>query len=210
MNGKRKRYALILGSILVLTAVVGTLTYLPVHGEEEIYESVIRVHVLAHSDSEEDQAVKLQVRDAVVSFVEEAMQYVITLEEAKHWLQENLVGIQSVANGVLEDLGLQDRATVTLRKEAFPMRAYDTFSLPSGVYESLRITIGAGEGQNWWCVVFPTLCLPAAGAQTEDVAAGAGFSQELTHTVTRKEGYRIRFLFLDVLGKMENFFFKME
>ena len=175
--------------------------------KQTLRESLIRLHVVAASDTQEDQAVKLQVRDAVIAYVEEALSHVMTVEEAKVWLQENLPGIQAAANDVLRKLGLSDTAVVTLASEAFPEREYDTFSLPSGIYESLRVTIGEGQGRNWWCVVFPELCLPAAGESTEDVAAGAGFSEELTDTVTRKNGYTIRFYFLDVLGRIENFFF---
>lgn len=178
-----------------------------VSDKQELGDSLIRLHVVAASDSQEDQAVKLQVRDAVVAFVDEAMSHVMTLEEAKAWLRENLPGIEKAANDVLQKLGMEQRAVVTLAREAFPKRDYDTFSLPSGVYESLRVTIGKGQGHNWWCVVFPTLCLPAAGESAADVAAGAGFSDTLTHTVTQQDGYTVRFYFLDVLGKIENFFF---
>ena len=170
-------------------------------------DSLIRLHVVAASDSEEDQQVKLQVRDAVIAYVEGALGHVMTLQEAKAWLQENLPGIQDAANQVLRKLGLAATAQVSLQQETFGQREYDTFSLPSGVYESLRITIGAGEGKNWWCVVFPSLCLPAAGESTEDIAAGAGFSEELTDTITKQEGYVLRFYFLDLLGRLENFFF---
>ena len=172
-----------------------------------LQDSLIRLHVVAASDSAADQSVKLQVRDAVVGYVENALDDVMTIEEAKAWLQDHLPDIQQAANRVLEDLGLCYKAVVTLTAEAFPRRDYDTFSLPSGVYESLRVTLGDGQGQNWWCVVFPSLCLPAAGEDTESVAAGAGFSDGLTGAVTGKPTYRIRFFFLDVLGKVENFFF---
>lgn len=175
--------------------------------KKDLQHSVIRLHVVGASDSEEDQMVKLQVRDAVVSYVEEAMRHVMSVEEAKAWLKENIPGIEKAANDVLSQLGFSLRAAVSLKGEAFPVRHYDTFSLPSGVYESIRVTIGAGQGRNWWCVVFPSLCLPAAGENIQDVAAGAGFDQTLTNTVTGKQGYQIRFYFMDVLGKIENFFF---
>lgn len=172
---------------------------------QSLRDGLIRLHVVAASDTQEDQNVKLKVRDAVISYVDQAMQHVMTVEEAKAWLQENLPGIRDAANDVLQKLGLEDRAEVTLESEAFPVRHYDTFSLPSGVYDALRVTIGEGEGRNWWCVVFPSLCLNAAGV--EDVAAGAGFSQDLGNTITGQQGYQLRFYFLDVLGKIENFFF---
>ena len=175
--------------------------------KQALGQSVIRLHVVGASDSEEDQAVKLQVKDAVVDYVEQAMAHVMTFEEAKTWLKENLPGIAQTANAVLAKMGLTDTVAVSFDREAFPVRHYDTFSLPSGVYDALRITIGEGLGRNWWCVVFPNLCLPAAGETTEDVAAGAGFDGELTNTLTGQQGYQLRFYFLDILGKIENFLF---
>lgn len=172
-----------------------------------LQDSLIRLHVVAASDTEEDQAVKLQVRDAVIAYVEQAMANVMTVEEAKAWLRENLPGIADAANAVLEKLGLDYGAAVTFQEEAFPVRDYETFSLPSGVYSSLRITLGRGQGHNWWCVVFPSLCLPAVGESADSVAAGAGFSDSLTGAVTGQKGYRLRFYFLDVWGKIENYFF---
>lgn len=192
----------VLGILALLAQYIGI-----VGDQKQLTDGLIRLHVVAASDSQEDQNIKLQVRDAVVGYVEEAMRHVMTLEEAKAWLEDNLPLIQQAANGVLSKLGLSHKAVVTLAQEAFPVRHYDSFSLPSGVYETLRVTIGEGQGKNWWCVVFPSLCLPAAGEDTREVAVGAGFSQKLTDTLTRQDGYQLRFYFLDVLGKIENFFF---
>ena len=96
----------------------------------------------------------------------------------------------------------------TLDKEVFDTRYYDTFTLPAGVYEALRITIGEGEGKNWWCVGFPTLCLPATSEGFEDVAAGAGFPDTLTAALEGERGYRVRFILLDLLGKWQGKNFK--
>ena len=172
---------------------------------QNLQDSVIRLHVVAASDSREDQAVKLQVRDAVVAFVEEAMGHVMTLREAKEWLRQNLPAMEAAANEVLQKLGFSDRATVTLGKEAFPLRHYDTFSLPSGVYESLRVTIGEGKGQNWWCVAFPGLCLPATASGFEEAASCAGLSAGLIATLEEESDYEIRFWLLDAIGRLENF-----
>ena len=174
---------------------------------QKLTDDLIRLHVVAASDTAEDQQTKLQVRDAVIGFVDEAMTHVMTYEEAKVWVEANLPEIQQAANDVLDRLGSAYEAVVTFTREAFPKREYDSFSLPAGVYQSLRITLGPGDGHNWWCVVFPSLCMPAAGEDTESVAAGAGFSDTLTDTVTGKQGYQVRFYILDVLGRLENFFF---
>lgn len=170
-------------------------------------DHLIRLHVVANSDSAEDQAVKLQVKDAVVERLEQIMQQMPDAKEAKTYLQSKLSELQEYVNGLLADMGVNAKATVTLQREAFGVRAYDTFALPSGVYESLRIEIGEGVGKNWWCVVFPSLCIPATSEGFSDVAAGAGFSDTLVSTLTGQSGYEIRFFLLDCLGRLENLFF---
>ncbi|MGN0998080.1 MAG: stage II sporulation protein R [Faecousia sp.] len=173
-----------------------------------VTDQLIRLHVVANSDSAEDQAVKLRVKDAVVEKLEQIMQNMPNAQQAREYLQSKLPELEELANRVLAEAGFQTKATVSLRQESFGTRQYDTFALPSGVYESLRIEIGSGEGQNWWCVVFPTLCIPATSEGFSDAAAGSGFSDTLTSTLTGQPGYEIRFFFLDCLGKMENLFFR--
>ena len=175
--------------------------------KQTLREELIRLHVVAASDSAEDQAVKLQVRDAVIDSLRQALADAADMAQAKAYIESHLPQIEAAANRVLRELGVEDSATVTFLEEAFPLRQYDTFSLPSGIYESLRITIGDGQGKNWWCVVVPSLCFQSTSADVEDVAAGAGFSDGLSNAVTRQEGYQIRFFFLDLLGKIENYFF---
>ena len=171
---------------------------------ETLKNQVVRLHVVGASDSEADQAIKLQVRDGVLDSLKETMQDVTNAEEAKAFLAENLAMIETTANQVLEEVGCGDRAFVTLQTEAFGTRVYDTFTLPAGIYDALRITIGEGEGRNWWCVVFPSLCMPDTTQGFEAVAVGAGFSDDLTDTLTGE--YEVRFLLLDLLGQVENFF----
>lgn len=171
-------------------------------------EELIRLHVVAASDSTEDQAIKLRVRDAVLEGLQQAMEEISDVEAAKAYLRENLPKVTALANNALKAAGYDGEAVVTFCRENFDKRIYDTFTLPAGVYESLRIVIGEGEGKNWWCVVFPEFCIPAAGTEFEDVAAGAGFSDSLTGALTGEEPYEIRFFLLDLLGKLENKFFK--
>jgi stage II sporulation protein R len=171
---------------------------------------LIRLHVVANSDSEEDQALKLQVRDRVLEYLQDNMEEEWDVQEAKAYLQDNLSKVEEEISSFLLSKGLDDACVVSLGQEAFGVRDYDTFSLPSGVYESLRITIGHGEGKNWWCVVFPRLCLPAVSRDFEETAVGAGFSNALVPTLQQKEGYEVRFFLLDVLGRIENFFFQIQ
>lgn len=166
-------------------------------------DNLIRLHVVAASDSGEDQAVKLEVRDAVIDALQAQMDASMDAQEAKEYLSAHLADLEQVANETLSRAGSTDRATVTLAMEEFPTRAYDTFSLPAGIYESLRVTIGAGEGHNWWCVVFPSLCVPATSADFSDAAVSAGFPEDLADTLAGD--YEVRFFLLDCLGRLENF-----
>ncbi len=172
----------------------------------QLKNELIRMHIVANSDLPEDQAVKLQVKDALVSYLQPIMQSTGNKEEAFCYIRENLQQLEEKANQVLSNLGENKTATVRLVKEKFNVRKYDTFSLPSGIYDSLRVEIGDGEGQNWWCVAFPTLCMPATTDEFADQAASSGFSDTLIKTVSEEDGYEIRFFFLDFLGKVENFF----
>ena len=178
------------------------------HNKEQLRRNLIRFHVVANSDSEWDQSVKLQVRDAVIGSLQKELNALGDMEAAKAYLTENLPKIQKIANETLKALGVEQEAVVSLCREAFGKREYETFSLPAGVYESLRIVIGEGQGHNWWCVVFPSLCLPATTEGFEEVAAGAGFSEDLQNTLAKEEGYEVRFFFLDALGSLENIFFE--
>jgi len=173
---------------------------------EQLDTELIRLHVVANSDSDTDQSVKLRVRDAVVESLTEAMADISDIDEAKAYLRENLPKIEQTAKTCLRGLGYDDTVTATLDTEVFDTRHYETFSLPAGVYDALRITIGEGAGKNWWCVVFPTLCIPATSDGFENVAAGAGFPDALTAALQREDGYELRFYLLDLLGKMEGYF----
>lgn len=175
-----------------------------VRDRETLNSDLIRLHVVGQSDSDEDQKVKLQVRDAILAYLETAMNEMPDMETAKQYLQTNLHDLEEISNQALQVAGSTAKAVVTLAKESFPTRHYDTFSLPAGVYESLRVTIGEGEGKNWWCVVFPKLCVGATGAEMEDTAVGAGFSEELSDTLAGEPQTKVRFFVLDCLGWLEN------
>lgn len=175
---------------------------------QRLRQELIRLHVVANSDSPADQVLKLQVRDAVTDSLKSDLQKISDVRQAKQYLQEKLPYIQSVANQTLRSLGCEESVEVSLCREEFDTRVYDTFTLPAGVYHALRIVIGEGQGKNWWCVVFPGLCIPAASDGFEDVAAGAGFPDALNESLTGEEGYELRFGILDAMGKLENILFE--
>jgi len=167
-------------------------------------DELIRLHVVAASDSHEDQALKLRVRDAVTDSLSRELENLRDTDAAEAYLQENLPKIQMLAESVLRQHGCGDPVSVSFMTEEFGKRVYDTFSLPSGIYKSLRIRIGKAKGRNWWCVVFPSLCLPATCDGFEDAAQCAGLPDDLIATLEGENGYEIRLFLLDVLGRIEN------
>ena len=167
----------------------------------ELREGLLRLHVVGASDSKEDQDVKLLVRDAVLASLEEGLDDLTDPAAACDYVARMLPKVKAAADRCLQEAGFSDTAQVSLTEEAFPTRDYDTFSLPAGVYQALRVVIGEGEGQNWWCVVFPKLCMSAASEEFREMST---FSDTLNDSLTGK--YEIRFWLLDQLGRIENFF----
>ena len=132
----------------------------------ELRQEVLRIHILADSDLETDQAVKLQVRDAVLEVINRDFSGDGTLEGTIACLEGELDRIEETADQVLEEAGMPYRARAELTEMYFTTREYerngDTFSMPAGRYQALRVTLGSGEGHNWWCVAYPPMCIDAA------------------------------------------------
>lgn len=191
--------------LIVILLILGAIYAYSIYRDRQtLNNQVIRLHVVADTDDPEDQEIKLLVRDEILKLVNTIKSDALTKEDALALLQDQLPRLQEAANRVLQQSGKDYQAEVTLQQEAFPTRIYDTFSLPAGIYDSLRVTLGSGEGKNWWCVVFPDLCASAA-AVVEETAVEAGFSDTLSKTLTQEEGYEVRFWVLDCWGKMQNF-----
>ena len=187
--------------VLVLSLfLLGTL----IADKQYLNKDVLRLHVVANSDSQEDQSIKLRVKDALLDYFESNLSGITDAQAAKEFLSDHLADVQEVANKTLSTLGVTDNAKVSLTREKFGVREYDTFSLPSGMYESLRVEIGEAAGKNWWCVVFPALCSGATGEDFKATAVSSGMSSGLSNTLVEEDGYEIRFFFLDWLGKIEN------
>lgn len=174
--------------------------------KQALKENLIRFHVVANSNDEKDQKDKLCVRDALIKYLQSNMRNVSNVQDAEEYLKGQLTKLEELANQTLQELGSDLKARVTLLQEEFGIREYDTFSLPSGLYKSLRVEIGEAEGKNWWCVVFPSLCIPKNNGGFVDTAVSAGMDQELADTLSNDDGYEIRFFFLDCFGKLENLF----
>lgn len=171
----------------------------------EIRQDVLRMHVIANSDSAEDQAVKLKVRDAVLEAGEDLFDGTLTAEGAEQVLDSDIERLKNAAQTVLTENGFDYGVRVEIGKDYFNTRTYDgEVTLPAGEYEAVRVILGEGQGQNWWCVMFPPMCLPAAEADTEisDV-----LTQNEEDVVKSNPKYEARFKIVELF---ENFYRKIK
>ncbi|MCF2664233.1 stage II sporulation protein R [Oscillibacter valericigenes] len=163
------------------------------HTQDELADKVVRLHVLANSDSEEDQALKLQVRDAVLDRAEDLLAQSSSRAEAEAKLRGQLLEFERLAEAVVREAGYDYEVTAELTDTEFPTREYEGFTLPAGEYLALRILIGEAAGRNWWCVVFPPLCT-AATADVPASAMAAGFTEDEVRLITEEDrGYVLKF-----------------
>ena len=161
--------------------------------QDELAGKVVRLHVLANSDSEEDQALKLKVRDVVLERATAILEQSADRREAESRLRGELLELERIAAEEIAAEGYNYPVTVELENTDFPTKEYDGFTLPAGEYLALRVIIGEGQGQNWWCVVFPPLCT-AASADVPASALAAGFSEEEVNLITEEnQGYVLKF-----------------
>lgn len=163
--------------------------------QSSIASSLVRLHVLAHSNAPEEQALKLRVRDAVLEYISPRLQGVETVAQAREILSAEMEGIARAA--ALASEGRQ--VSVSLGEESYPTKAYEGFKLPAGDYESLRVSLGAGEGENWWCIVFPPVCLSAV--QSEPVQAA--MNREDYAIVSDPDKFELRFKTLELWGELK-------
>ncbi len=196
----------LLAAILILASALLYIGLMPVHGEEEIYDAVIRLHVLANSDSDEDQALKLQVRDAILEITAPLLEGCTDRAEAKTRLSSGFEEIQAAAEEVIANAGKTDAVEILLSEEDYPERDYDSFCFPAGSYLSMRVCIGDAAGHNWWCCLFPPLCLGAAAVPTEEaeesfIEVGLTPEQYKIITETDKPVYKVRFKILELIRK---------
>ncbi len=168
-----------------------------------IRDRVVRLHILAHSDSTADQTVKLQVRDAVTAATAGWLDGAETAMEALTLARQHLPRIREIAQRTVWDAGYDYPVSASLCRMYFTTRQYDTVTLPAGMYDAVRIEIGEGKGQNWWCVVFPPLCMGAATEEDPLKEVLTGTQQDL---VTNGQRYQIRFALLEWLEYLISLF----
>ncbi len=172
--------------------------------QSDLADSVLRLHVLANSDSESDQALKLKVRDRVLAEAEAILPEHASLEEATQRLAENLPRLAAAGAEVVAQEGYDYPVSAGLEETWFPTKEYEDFSLPAGRYQALRVVIGEGAGQNWWCVVFPPLCLGSASETARETALEAGLDERQVSLLTgESEGYVVKFKALELWDQIK-------
>jgi stage II sporulation protein R len=173
--------------------------------QDAIERKMIRLHVVANSDSEEDQALKLQVRDRVLAEATALLAQAEDRTAAQSLLQESLPALEQTAEQTLASLGCAEDVTAELEQTEFPTKDYDSFSLPAGKYTALRVVIGSGAGHNWWCVVYPPLCTTAA-SDWEETAITAGLDQEDVGLMSETGGYQLKFRSVELWEELRQWF----
>lgn len=179
--------------ILTLTA---SLVQPIIATSENISNKVLRLHILANSDSTADQDIKLKLKNY---FLENTTDLFIgkSVEENIEIAKENTDFIENLCNDFLLSIGSDSTASVTVDKEYFDTRVYDDFTLPAGIYNSIKIEIGEGKGHNWWCIVFPSVCLSACSSSMRDYLTDE--EMELIN-----DGYTPKFKIVEIYEKIKN------
>lgn len=185
-------------ALLVLLAVCLLTGAMSLRNQDVLQQKMIRLHVVANSDSDRDQMLKLQVRDKVLAFTEQTMRASASREEANNALREALPQIKSMAEDILRENDCSDSVEARLEPAEFPLKAYDGFRLPAGEYMALRVLIGEAAGQNWWCVVYPPLCMAAASDVRETGIACGMEQEELSLMQEENETYQVKFRFMEL------------
>ena len=174
---------------------------LPTDAEARIYDDTIRLHILAQSDSDEDQELKIAVRDALLLKYGEAMRSAGSFEAAESLGKTLLPEIERTAREIISERGYDYSVSASLTREWYDTREYEDFTLPAGFYCSLRVIIGEGEGRNWWCVMYPPLCMELA---SEDAPSDDGIIDYTKEEITLiKSGkYNVKFKILEEVARL--------
>ena len=177
-------------AVLLLSFIL--IAVLPTEAEAGIYEDTLRLHILAASDSEEDQALKLKIRDRILEKYSKVLSDAENKDEAAEIARGLLPLIEEDAALWCRELGFDYRVRAEILETWYDRRDYEGFSLPCGVYTSLKIVIEDGEGQNWWCVMYPPMCLDVATGEYEDKYTDA------EQGLISPSGYKIKFKLLEL------------
>lgn len=195
---KRIKLSLIFG---IICAMLLSMTQFSVLCDD-LRENILRLHIIANSDSQEDQALKLKIRDTILNETGDLFLGVTELENAEKQASEHIDEFTKIANRVIKENGFDYSANVTLGDCFFETREYETFTLPAGNYRSLIIELGKAEGKNWWCVIFPSVCIPAASSG--DLRDST--DEKSAEVAENSDQYIVKFKAVEIYEKIKNWF----
>lgn len=168
--------------------------------QQKLAEEIFRFHVLANSDSIEDQNLKIAVKDHIVAYMKSRIPDAKSMDETKQWAKTHLSDIETEAGKVIRENGYDYKVNAEVRKCEFPDKTYGDLTFPAGVYEALRITIGNGRGRNWWCVLYPSLCFLDSVHAVVPKEGKEKLRKELTveeyEMITTRNTFRLKCFFL--------------
>ena len=169
---------------------------------EDIQKDVFRLHILANSDTHQDQTLKLKVRDGILDYTAELFKNCQSREQAIETAEKNLDSIKAKCQALIIENGFDYGVEVYTTKMDFNTRVYKNFTLPAGKYEALRIVIGSGQGHNWWCMIYPALCIPCA--QKEQPESSLDSSE--MDVISNSEQYEIKFRLVEIFENICSLF----
>lgn len=190
-----------LSAVITLLLITIVFASVPTDAEAMIYDDTLRLHILANSDSQEDQDLKLKIRDHILEKYSDNLKNVTDINEAQEKIETLLSSIEEDAEKKIYELGYNYSVQCTLVKEWYETREYESFSLPAGYYTALKIVIGSGEGKNWWCVMYPPLCLSLATEIAPKDDGILNYTKEETYLIS-SEGYSIKFKSLEIISRL--------
>lgn len=190
-------------AVSLLLAIVATFSLslynMQTRFDSDLYQNVVRLHILADSDSEYDQKAKLRIKDHVIEYITQLTEGAQNANEASSIICSNLSDIDKYVEKVSDELGYDYDITVNFSEEKYPVRYYEGFAFPAGKYRSLRISLGSGCGKNWWCVLYPSICVSPVDELREKLEV-SGVSSETANYICDDKEYKISFWLLEFLG----------
>ena len=198
MNVKTKKNCL--GAVVALLMATMLMALLPTEAEARIYADTLRLHILANSDTEEDQALKLSVRDKILEKYSGRLRDSKNMTEAETAVRSLISEIERDAETWIRELGYGYSVKATLTREWYDTREYEDFTLPCGYYDSLQIIIGNGNGKNWWCVMYPPLCIDIATERAPADDAALKYTNEELMLISSQK-YNIKFKILEIVSE---------
>ncbi len=169
---------------------------------ENLQEDIFRLHIIANSDSAQDQELKLKVRDGILEYTSELFVNCRSRDEAMISAQNNLEDIKKFSQELIYKYGYDYKVDAYITEMDFDTRIYDDFTLPAGKYNALRIVIGNGNGHNWWCMLYPALCIPSAQENKPELS----LDENEIDVISNSDKYEVRFRLVEIFEAVRSFF----